>query len=60
MVSKIKTLLIFITQICFALSQIEIDGSKLGRRFDGIGALSGGGATSRLLIDYPGRHSVIG
>jgi hypothetical protein len=25
----------------------------LGRAFDGIGAISGGGATSRLLVDYP-------
>ena len=25
----------------------------LGHRFDGIGALSGGGCTSRLLVDYP-------
>jgi hypothetical protein len=25
----------------------------VGRRFDGVGALSGGGATSRLLPDYP-------
>ena len=34
---------------------VNIDNSQngLGRRYDGIGALSGGGATSRLLIDYP-------
>ena len=31
---------------------IRIDRDNLGPRFDGIGALSGGGATSRLLIDY--------
>ncbi|XP_022080635.1 galactocerebrosidase-like isoform X1 [Acanthaster planci] len=29
------------------------DASGLGRRFDGIGGLSGGGATSRLLVNYP-------
>nr|XP_034327074.1 galactocerebrosidase isoform X1 [Crassostrea gigas] len=29
------------------------DSSGLGRRFDGIGGLSGGGATSRLLVNYP-------
>ena len=28
------------------------DASGLGRRFDGIGGLSGGGATSRLLVNY--------
>src|SRR5271156_2564505 len=27
--------------------------SGLGPRFDGIGALSGGGCTSRMLVDYP-------
>mmetsp|Transcript_100821 Transcript_100821/g.291519 ORF Transcript_100821/g.291519 Transcript_100821/m.291519 type:complete len:867 (-) Transcript_100821:147-2747(-) len=32
---------------------IEIDTSKYGQTFDGIGGLSGGGATSRLLVDYP-------
>jgi hypothetical protein len=32
---------------------IVIDGGGGGRTFDGIGGLSGGGATSRLLIDYP-------
>ncbi|KAL5460123.1 hypothetical protein EMCRGX_G033550 [Ephydatia muelleri] len=29
------------------------DSVGLGRRFDGIGGLSGGGATSRLLVSYP-------
>ncbi|XP_038045329.1 galactocerebrosidase-like [Patiria miniata] len=29
------------------------DVPGLGRRFDGIGGLSGGGATSRLLVNYP-------
>lgn len=32
---------------------LTIDGNREGRRFDGIGAVSGGGATSRLLIEYP-------
>ena len=32
---------------------ITIDGSAGGKRFDGIGAVSGGGATSVLLKDYP-------
>jgi glycosyl hydrolase family 59 len=32
---------------------ISVDGSKGGRTFDGIGAISGGGGNSRLLTDYP-------
>jgi hypothetical protein len=31
---------------------ISIDGAAGGRAFDGIGAVSGGGGNSRLLIDY--------
>ena len=31
----------------------QLDGSKVGAVFDGIGAISGGGGNSRLLIDYP-------
>lgn len=37
-----------------ALSQtITLDGRTAGRTFDGLGAVSGGGNTSRLLPDYP-------
>jgi hypothetical protein len=37
-----------------AANAYNIDDSKgVGRRFDGIGGLSGGGATSRLLPTYP-------
>ncbi|KAL3863083.1 hypothetical protein ACJMK2_004859 [Sinanodonta woodiana] len=32
------------------------DTGGLGRRFDGIGGLSGGGATSRLLVNYPDKQ----
>jgi Glycosyl hydrolase family 59/Ricin-type beta-trefoil lectin domain len=32
---------------------IAVNGSSAGRIFDGIGAISGGGGNSRLLIDYP-------
>ncbi len=32
---------------------IVIDASSPGRVFDGVGAISGGGGNSRLLIDYP-------
>jgi hypothetical protein len=36
-----------------ATSTINVDGSSGGRTFDGVGAISGGGGNSRLLIDYP-------
>src|SRR5581483_4912967 len=36
-----------------AVSAITIDGTGPGRTFDGVGAISGGGGTSRLLPDYP-------
>jgi len=32
---------------------IVIDSASPGRTFDGVGAISGGGGNSRLLIDYP-------
>lgn len=32
---------------------LSINGHGGGRTFDGVGGLSGGGGTSRLLIDYP-------
>ncbi|MGP8304187.1 ricin-type beta-trefoil lectin domain protein [Streptomyces inhibens] len=32
---------------------ITVDGTKPGRTFDGIGAISGGGGNARLLVDYP-------
>jgi hypothetical protein len=42
----------------FGISQVfgqtvTIDGAGTGRAFEGIGAVSGGGATSPLLKDYP-------
>ncbi|HET9140335.1 hypothetical protein, partial [Actinophytocola sp.] len=36
-----------------AATTITINGTAAGRTFDGIGAVSGGGGNSRLLIDYP-------
>ncbi len=36
-----------------AAASISINGSSGGRTFDGVGAVSGGGGNSRLLIDYP-------
>jgi O-glycosyl hydrolase len=39
-----------------AATSITINGSGTGRRFDGVGAISGGGGTSRLLPDYPAQQ----
>ncbi|RSD11876.1 ricin-type beta-trefoil lectin domain protein [Amycolatopsis eburnea] len=36
-----------------AATSITINGGSAGRTFDGVGAVSGGGGNSRLLIDYP-------
>jgi O-glycosyl hydrolase len=36
-----------------AATAITINGASGGRVFDGVGAISGGGGNSRLLIDYP-------
>ncbi|XP_030626574.1 galactocerebrosidase [Chanos chanos] len=38
--------------LCAAEFYVLDDRVGLGRRFDGIGGLSGGGATSRLLVNY--------
>ncbi len=35
---------------------IKVDGADTGRTFDGVGAISGGGGNSRLLIDYPAQQ----
>jgi hypothetical protein len=34
-------------------TSITLDGTKSGRTFDGVGAISGGGGNTRLLYDYP-------
>jgi galactosylceramidase len=39
--------------LAFADQTVELNGNAGGKRFDGIGAVSGGGATSVLLKDYP-------
>src|SRR4051794_31495586 len=36
-----------------AATSITINGSSGGKTFDGVGAVSGGGGNSRLLMDYP-------
>jgi hypothetical protein len=37
-------------------TSITIDGARRGSTFQGIGAVSGGGGNSRLLIDYPAKQ----
>ncbi|XP_036847426.2 galactocerebrosidase isoform X1 [Manis javanica] len=39
--------------LAFGSTYVLDDSDGLGREFDGIGAVSGGGATSRLLVNYP-------
>src|SRR5256714_11798213 len=34
-------------------TSVPVDATKGGRTFDGVGAISGGGGNSRLLVDYP-------
>src|SRR3954447_16950951 len=36
-----------------AATSITINGGSAGRTLDGVGAVSGGGGNSRLLVDYP-------
>jgi hypothetical protein len=36
-----------------SVTRITINGARPGPVFDGVGAISGGGGTARLLIDYP-------
>jgi hypothetical protein len=37
-------------------TNVTIDGSRPGPAFQGVGAISGGGGNSRLLIDYPAKQ----
>src|SRR2546423_11853100 len=36
-----------------AATTVTVNGAGTGGTFDGVGAISGGGGNSRLLIDYP-------
>ncbi|MDH6575979.1 RICIN domain-containing protein [Kitasatospora sp. MAP5-34] len=42
-----------VTATSAAATAIAVDGTSAGRTFDGVGAISGGGGNSRLLLDYP-------
>ena len=65
-VRQASAVLLFVPFLCLCGSAppgqtIRIDGAAGGKRFDGIGAVSGGGATSVLLKDYrePQRSQVL-
>ena len=46
-------LIICYSSISVAQQTIQLSGKSQGKRFDGIGVVNGGGATSVLLKDYP-------
>lgn len=50
------TFLLWLSGVQWISGYIITDQGGLGREFDGIGAVSGGGATSRLLVNYPEPH----
>lgn len=57
-VGKKKCLSLFIILGCFTVgaaqqTEVCLSGESPGKRFDGIGVVNGGGATSVLLKDYP-------
>ena len=41
---------------CASAATYPVNSAALGRRLDGYGSLSGGGATSRLLFQYPAKQ----
>lgn len=45
--------LVFGAAFTQTVQTVSLDGSTAGKRFDGIGVVNGGGATSVLLKDYP-------
>ena len=50
---RIQCVLLFVAVFRPATGQVVIDARTAVRRFEGIGAISGGGGNSRLLYDYP-------
>src|SRR5207244_3827453 len=50
--------IVLLAAICGTAAAVDyvVDATRLERRFDGVGGLSGGGATSRLLPDYDSKH----
>ncbi|XP_047651778.1 galactocerebrosidase isoform X1 [Phacochoerus africanus] len=52
-VGQVAATLLLCALLAPGSSYVLDDSDGLGREFDGIGAVSGGGATSRLLVNYP-------
>src|SRR6266481_3050682 len=52
-VSSLAATMAVATTPAEAATTINVNGASAGRTFDGVGAISGGGGNSRLLIDYP-------
>ena len=52
MLLMLIAVLLSMNPVCFGSYVIDIF-PELGRKFDGIGGLSGGGSTSKLLVSYP-------
>ncbi|KAK7811403.1 hypothetical protein U0070_000384, partial [Myodes glareolus] len=50
---RVAVPLLLCALLAFSGAYVLDDSDGLGREFDGIGAVSGGGATSRLLVNYP-------
>jgi len=55
-VVSVALLLPHSVQAAGPVSLVMLDGAAGGRAFDGVGAISGGGGNTRLLIDYPSRE----
>lgn len=49
----IRAALIAVIAVIACSQTVVLSDRAAGRVFDGLGAVSGGGATSRLLFDYP-------
>uniref|UniRef100_A0A8C9A162 Galactocerebrosidase n=1 Tax=Prolemur simus TaxID=1328070 RepID=A0A8C9A162_PROSS len=50
---RVAVPLLLCTLLAPSRTYVLDDSDGLGREFDGVGAVSGGGATSRLLVNYP-------
>ncbi|GFS20696.1 galactocerebrosidase [Elysia marginata] len=55
-ISVAVVLTFFLLQWMSVQSIVFDDSSGYGQQFDGVGGLSGGGATSKLLVNYPEKY----
>ena len=51
--SRLAAAVALVGLACHASAAFVVDTHAVGREFTGVGAISGGGATSRLLVSYP-------